>query len=136
MSDELFACVVCGDLAGLERAIASGANVDARDGYGWTPLCWAAGRGDTASVKKLLEHGADVFARGNDGRTPYSIAAAASKVEAARALAAAEDAAGGDTEQTSSRRHLTRPYCKAYPASRLRLFEHWTEAAPPSPEKL
>ena len=64
-----------------------GANVNARDKDGWTPLHWAVesdmdaasqqGRraSELPTVKALIEHGADITAEANDGSMPRDIAA-------------------------------------------------------------
>ena len=92
------------------------------------PLNYAAGKGDLAIVKLLVETaGADVFQVGRDNRTPYKIAIAAGHAAVARYLAEAEEAAGGDTDRTSSRQGEARPYCKAFPLRDMRQFEEWSE---------
>ena len=51
--------------------LAAGAEVDARDLRGETPLHWAAGRnGDPAAVAELVAAGADLRARDREGNTP------------------------------------------------------------------
>ncbi|KAF2183391.1 ankyrin, partial [Zopfia rhizophila CBS 207.26] len=51
-------------------------DVDSKDGYGWTPLSWAARSGHEAVVKLLLETGkVDVDSKGGYGWTPLSWAA-------------------------------------------------------------
>jgi ankyrin repeat protein len=47
-----------------------GADVNAKDDYGWTPLHWASTKGHVHVAKELLEHGADIEATNNDGSTP------------------------------------------------------------------
>jgi ankyrin repeat domain-containing protein 50 len=51
------------------------AKVDSKDGYGRTPLSWAAERGHEAVVKLLLEAKAKVDSKDVYGRTPLSWAA-------------------------------------------------------------
>ncbi|HEY4638126.1 MAG TPA: ankyrin repeat domain-containing protein, partial [Burkholderiales bacterium] len=46
-----------GDLAAVERLLAAGAQVDATDGGGATPLYLAAGEGHAAVVARLLAAG-------------------------------------------------------------------------------
>ena len=47
-----------------------GADVNAKNNDGWTPLHWASENGHEAIVSLLLEKGADVNAKDNDGETP------------------------------------------------------------------
>jgi ankyrin repeat protein len=49
-----------------------GANVGARDGYGRTPLYWAAEAGNADVVRLLIGAGADMNAASDDGVTPLS----------------------------------------------------------------
>ena len=55
--------VVAGDAAAVSALIAKGADVNARNNYGWTALSHAARAGNAELVKLLLAHGADVNAR-------------------------------------------------------------------------
>ena len=47
---------------------------DSKDGYGQTPLSWAARRGHEAVVKLLVEKGVDLDSKDRHGRTPLSYA--------------------------------------------------------------
>jgi ankyrin repeat protein len=47
-----------GDLAGVKRLLARGANLEAREHCGWSALLRAAGNGHLEVVKVLLAHGA------------------------------------------------------------------------------
>ena len=57
--------------------IDSGADVNARQRHGWTPLHGAAQNGSVTSVERLLAAGADADATNDDGATPISLARAA-----------------------------------------------------------
>jgi ankyrin repeat protein len=59
-----------GDLARMEAWLAKGAEVNARNAQGWTPLHVAAAGGDPAVVALLLKCGADVHAQSHIGTTP------------------------------------------------------------------
>ncbi|KAH6972353.1 nucleoside phosphorylase domain-containing protein [Ilyonectria sp. MPI-CAGE-AT-0026] len=52
------------------------ADVESKDGYGRTPLSWAAAEGHEAIVQLLLENGADVQSKDKQGWTPLAWAAA------------------------------------------------------------
>src|SRR6185437_4305437 len=55
--------------------LANGAELEARDVEGATPLIRAAEFGNSDVVKVLLDHGADIEARDNNGQTPLIAAA-------------------------------------------------------------
>jgi ankyrin repeat protein len=59
-----------GDVGQMETLLAKGAEVNARNAHGWTPLHIAAAGGDLAVVALLLKHGADVHAQSHIGATP------------------------------------------------------------------
>ena len=59
-----------GDIEQMAALLAQGAEVNARNAYGWTPLHVAAVGGDPAVVALLLQHGADVHAESHIGTTP------------------------------------------------------------------
>ena len=65
-----------GDQASAIRALlAGGADIDARDEKGLTPLHKAAAWNDVAAIRALLDGGANVNARGDGGLTPLHLAA-------------------------------------------------------------
>ena len=63
-----------GDLSEATRAIENGANVNAADEDGITPLYRAAEKGHQDAVALLLDKGADVKQVTTDGATPLHIA--------------------------------------------------------------
>jgi uncharacterized protein len=65
-----------GDIAQMEALLAKGAEVNARNAQGWTPLHVAAAGGDPAVIALLLQHGADVHAQSHIGTTPLDNATA------------------------------------------------------------
>src|SRR5262245_59462707 len=75
----LMSAVLAGDRAAVRRLLAAGADPNARNSGGATPLLWAAE--DLEMTRLLLEYGADVTARSDDGRT--AIMAATGRVGAA-----------------------------------------------------
>jgi ankyrin repeat protein len=122
MSDlHLIEAVKTGQLAKVEQALNSGADIHQQDEQGWTPLNWAAGKGDVEIVKLLLDRGADALRVGRDQRTPYKIALAAKHVDVAHLLRDAERAGG--TNGDSSNRN----YARAYLLGDLRRFSGWRE---------
>jgi len=66
--DMLYA-VLSGENDTLEEALNSGADVEARDWRGWTPLMLAAENGRKEMAETILKKGADVFAKDKYGRT-------------------------------------------------------------------
>ncbi|HEX7021649.1 MAG TPA: ankyrin repeat domain-containing protein [Trueperaceae bacterium] len=71
---ELFALAETGGPQQLQAALRAGADVDARDARGWTPLMIAAARNTREAVSVLLAAGADPNARDRRGQTPLLLA--------------------------------------------------------------
>lgn len=70
----------------VTRLIAVGADPQAVNDYGSTPLVEAAEVGNPVVIERLLGAGADANVRGADGETPLMIAARTGGVDAARLL--------------------------------------------------
>jgi hypothetical protein len=64
-----------GDLAKVAKLISAGANVNARDRWGWSALSMCGYGGFVDIAKLLLEHGADMDNVDVDGDTPEMLAA-------------------------------------------------------------
>jgi ankyrin repeat protein len=76
MSDEEF-LELCsyGTEAEIESAVKTGANVNAKDFLGWTPLMYAARNNpDPGLISTLIGHGADVDGRSGIGQTALMMA--------------------------------------------------------------
>ena len=85
----LFAAAATGDAAAITKLAAGGADVNAKDGYGRTPLHVAAYARQRAAMRALVAAGADPNALENDRYDMVTIAAVADDVatlEAALAL--------------------------------------------------
>ena len=57
----------------VKSLLDNGADVSARNNFGWTPLICGCYYGHTEVVRLLLDNGADVNARNNDGQTALMI---------------------------------------------------------------
>lgn len=68
---ELFRAAARGDIESVKSLVAGGANINAKDSNGWTPLMHAAWNGKTVIVLNLLVSGADVQAVNNAGETAF-----------------------------------------------------------------
>jgi ankyrin repeat protein len=68
--------------------IQKGADVNAKDLLGWTPLIYAAYHGQTEFAALLIEKGADLNARSNVGWTPLMYAAFSGRAEVGKLLIA------------------------------------------------
>jgi ankyrin repeat protein len=68
--DELFTAAWSGDLIKAQTALENGADPNAEDNDGRTPLHIAAYKGHVKIVKLLLEHGANPRIADNEGRIP------------------------------------------------------------------
>jgi ankyrin repeat protein len=74
-ADSLRTLVARGDVAALEKSLASGSDANARDADGTTALHWAARADEIEAVRVLLAAGADATAQDRYGVTPLQLAA-------------------------------------------------------------
>src|SRR3546814_2169410 len=77
-----------GDLLAIERLVALGMPINARDAQGCTALLRAAGGGQRAIVERLLRAGADPSLPANTGATPLSAAVSMRQADIVEALLA------------------------------------------------
>ena len=85
-NEKLLAAAETGDLEGVREALAAGADVNARDKWGRTPLHQATRWGRVDVVRLLLDAGAEADARTRWGDTPLHRAAWNGCAEAVRLL--------------------------------------------------
>lgn len=99
MFTRLIDAVKTGELAAAQRLLGEGADLNARDEQGATPLMLAASAGDLEMVRVLLAAGAAVNARTESGWTALSKAAYSAETKRGFAdVAQALIAAGADVE--------------------------------------
>jgi ankyrin repeat protein len=77
-----------GDIEAVKEFLAAGADVDAKDKYGRTPLHRVAYEGHKAIVELLIAKGADVDAKDEEEWTPLYVAAMEGQTEVAELLIA------------------------------------------------
>lgn len=118
---DLFALISDRDMAGLEAAIAAGANVNQRQGEGLeaTPLMWSTGR-EAQFTRVLLEAGAEVDVRDAMGDPAINWAAYYGNTDAVALLLAA----GADTELTGHGTPVEIVMRRGHAASLALLLDH------------
>jgi hypothetical protein len=73
-AEAFVAAARAGDLAAMQKLLARGVDVNAKDKDGGTALMAASAQGHLDVVQALLENGADVKAKGSNGTTALSVA--------------------------------------------------------------
>ena len=77
-----------GNIEAVKQHLAAGANVNAKDGGGWTLLLQAVAGGHKEIVELLIDNGADANGKDNLGWTPLFYAAFSGRTEVAELLIA------------------------------------------------
>ncbi|KAF7320099.1 hypothetical protein MKEN_00794300 [Mycena kentingensis (nom. inval.)] len=80
----LHGLAISNNLAGLTAMVEGGADLNAWDEFGYTPLHLAADRGHAPIVEYLLQRGADASIKDEDGLTARELADAAGHAEVVR----------------------------------------------------
>ena len=70
LADPIHDAAIGGDFAGVQAELDKGADVNAKNESGVTPLLWAAWKGHKEVAELLIANGADVNAKNEDGETP------------------------------------------------------------------
>lgn len=83
---ELLEAAGDGDLDKVQEALGAGANVNAKDENGWTPLLRASGQGHIDVVRALIQAGADLDWQARTGQSALNVAAFAGHTEIVRTL--------------------------------------------------
>jgi hypothetical protein len=85
-ANDLHAAVVSGDFAAVKKLIASGGDLDPRNGSQETPLLVAVQQNQIEIAKTLIEAGADINAQAANQDTPWLLAGASGRTEMIRAM--------------------------------------------------
>jgi ankyrin repeat protein len=91
--------IIRGDAAVVREALDSGADPNAADKHGWTPLHWASITGRIGLVNAMLDAGADVHRETKHGMTVLMAAVHGADTEVVEAVIAA----GGDIDATDKK---------------------------------
>jgi hypothetical protein len=86
LNEELLDASKKGDVEKVKKLLKEGADVNAKDRFGFTPLHYTALNGHIEIVKLLIERGADVNAKTNGGWTPLRFAAIYGHIEIVKLL--------------------------------------------------
>ena len=86
LNEKLLKVARMGIAESIQSLIEAGANCNAADKDGWTPLHYAAERDEAECIAVLVAAGADVSIKDNEGHTPFHLAVISLSISAAQAL--------------------------------------------------
>ena len=105
----------------VDAAIKSGADINAKNSYGDTPLMLAAGKGNLKVVSLLVKAGADVNAKNDDGDTPLVWATYKDNPEVVSLLLKA----GADSRIKNNSGKTARDYAVEKGVKMVAIFDAW-----------
>jgi ankyrin repeat protein len=94
IDQELYLAARENNVPEVSRLLSVGADVNAKNNYGETPLHWACGRGHVQVVIELREHGADIEAKDYEDWTPLHWACCTDNLAAVTELLSPNDSNG------------------------------------------
>jgi ankyrin repeat protein len=104
IDEELIEAAGENNLLEVERLLSVGADIEAKDRYGWTSLYEAISMGHVQVVKVLQEHGADIETKDNDGRTPLHLSCSDGHLAVVNELLIPSDNKGSTTTSILGKR--------------------------------
>jgi ankyrin repeat protein len=104
VDEELIDATRDNNLLEVERLLSVGADIEARDDYGFTPLHEACDRGHVQVVQALREHGADIEAKDTHGTRPLHCACWNGHLAVVNELLSPNDSNGATTSILGKRK--------------------------------
>jgi ankyrin repeat protein len=97
VDEELIVAAKANNMPEVRRLLSAGADVNAKDNYGYTPLHWACMFGHLQVFKELVEHGADIEAKEDNGWTALHWAAISDCLAVVKELLSPNESSDGAT---------------------------------------